>query len=731
MKPLSIKVKLFGAVGLALAILTATAFASWRSLKTLLAEQEWVTHTETVIAAIERLLVETLEMQTGARGFVITGEEDFLKTSVAAQAALPRQLATLRELTRDNPAQLQRLADLEKLIARRTDLVNQLVRLRRERGLDVALLSPMVIQGRETMEHIRLLVAEMRQVEQSLLQERNAASRTGAQRTMGIIFLGSAAGFALVGVANYKSYAEIKARQQAEAVARRAADEVEDLYNNAPCGYCSVDKDGRVIAMNSTELAMLGWRREEVVGRKHITELLTPASQAIFHREFPAFVRTGHMVDLEFDFVRRDGSTFTGLLSATAIKDADGNFVRSRSTTVDITDRKLAEAERDRFFTISLDLLCIASGDGYFKRVSPAVTDILGWTPEEFMAQPFMELIHPDDRTASQAEVERQLVRGEKVLQFEDRFRHKDGSWRVLSWRSVPQPGGLMYATARDVTERKQMEERLRSFNLELEQRVAERTAELSRVNGRLKTAATRLANSNRELQDFAFVASHDLQEPLRKIQAFSDRLKSRCGPAFDATGSDYMERMLGAAGRMRRLIDDLLMFSRVTSKAKPFEPVDLAQVAREVVSDLEIRLEQVGARVDLGPLPTLDADATQMRQLLQNLIGNALKFRRPEAPPVVTVTGEQRDGQLRLSVADNGIGFEEKYADRIFQVFQRLHGRGEYEGSGIGLAVCRKIAERHGGVITVRSTPGVGSTFTINLPMRQAQPVAEHEPSA
>ncbi len=731
MKPLSIKVKLFGAVGLALAILTATAFASWRSLKTLLAEQEWVTHTETVIAAIERLLVETLEMQTGARGFVITGEEVFLETFAAAQGALPRQLAVLRELTSDNPSQQRRLDDLEKLIVSRTDLVNQLVRLRRERGLDAATLSPVVIRGRETMERIRTKVVEMKDAEQGLLRERSLVSRSGAQRTMGIIFLGSAAGFALVGIANYKSYAEIKARQQAEAVARRAAEEVQDLYNNAPCGYCSVDKDGRILAMNDTELAMLGWRREEVIGRKHLTEVLTPASQAIFQREFPEFVRTGQVTDLEFEFVRRDGSTFTGLLSATAIKDAGGNFIRSRSTTLDITGRKQAEAERDRFFTISLDLLCIASGDGYFKRVSPAVTDLLGWSPEEFLAQPYMELIHPEDRAASQLEVERQVLNGEKVLQFENRFRRKDGSWRVLSWRSVPQPGGLMYATARDVTERKLMEERLRSFNLELEQRVAERTTELSRVNEKLKSAASRLANSNRELQDFAFVASHDLQEPLRKIQAFSDRLKSRCGPAFDATGTDYMDRMLGAAGRMRRLIDDLLMFSRVTSKAKPFEPVDLAKVAREVVSDLEIRLEQAGARVDVGALPTLDADATQMRQLLQNLIGNALKFRRPEAPPVVSVTGEQCDGQLRLSVADNGIGFEEKYADRIFQVFQRLHGRGEYEGSGIGLAVCRKIAERHGGVITVRSTPGVGSTFTITLPMRQAQPASEHEHSA
>jgi light-regulated signal transduction histidine kinase (bacteriophytochrome) len=188
---------------------------------------------------------------------------------------------------------------------------------------------------------------------------------------------------------------------------------------------------------------------------------------------------------------------------------------------------------------------------------------------------------------------------------------------------------------------------------------------------------------------------------------------------------------MVDAAARMRRLIDDLLMFSRVTSKAKPFEPVDLAAVAHTVVSDLEIRIEQTGGKVEVGPLPALDADPTQMRQLLQNLIGNALKFRRPEVPPLVAVWGDQQDGHVRLSVADNGIGFDEKYTDRIFQVFQRLHGRAEYEGSGIGLAVCRKIAERHGGGISARSTPGVGSTFTVTLPLQQSNANPAHEPHA
>jgi signal transduction histidine kinase len=258
--------------------------------------------------------------------------------------------------------------------------------------------------------------------------------------------------------------------------------------------------------------------------------------------------------------------------------------------------------------------------------------------------------------------------------------------------------------------------------------------AERRKAEAELTDAVAQLERSNHELQDFAYVASHDLQEPLRKIRAFGDRLTSQCAEALGARGCDYLERMQRAAARMQTLITDLLTFSRVTTKAQPFCSVDLAQVAREVLADLDIRLEQVGGRVVVEALPTIDADPLQMRQLLQNLLGNALKFHRPEVPPLVKVYSHslatlapEPDGTAapspwcQLVVEDNGIGFDEKYLDRIFAPFQRLHGRGEYEGTGIGLAVCRKIAERHRGSITARSTLGQGSTFIVTLPVTHA----------
>lgn len=230
------------------------------------------------------------------------------------------------------------------------------------------------------------------------------------------------------------------------------------------------------------------------------------------------------------------------------------------------------------------------------------------------------------------------------------------------------------------------------------------------------------LQRSNRELQDFAYVASHDLQEPLRKIQAFGDRLVSKYADALGAEGRDYLQRMQSSATRMRRLINDLLEYSRVTTKARPFDNISLTQVAADAISDLEARIHEAGATVEIGPLPDVRGDMLQIRQLFQNLIGNAIKFRRADAPPHVRVSAELDGEQVVLSFADNGIGFDEKYLDRIFTPFQRLHARSEYEGTGMGLAICRRVVERHGGSIDAHSTPGVGSTFIVRLPIDPRQ---------
>ncbi len=252
--------------------------------------------------------------------------------------------------------------------------------------------------------------------------------------------------------------------------------------------------------------------------------------------------------------------------------------------------------------------------------------------------------------------------------------------------------------------------------------------AALSRQADHLRTLNRRLQERNRELEEFAYVASHDLQEPLRKISSFSDLLFADYADALNDEAQHYLNRMREAAVRMSRLISDLLSFSRVATRGKPFAAVDLNRVLAEVVSDLEIAIGESGAKVTVDPLPTIEADATQMHQMFQNLISNAIKFRDAERPVTVHVRGRVEytaseaggTAACRLEVQDNSIGFDEKYLSRIFQPFQRLHTKEAYPGTGIGLAICRRIVERHGGSLTATSAAGAGSTFEIELPLKQ-----------
>jgi PAS domain S-box-containing protein len=330
--------------------------------------------------------------------------------------------------------------------------------------------------------------------------------------------------------------------------------------------------------------------------------------------------------------------------------------------------------------------------------------EVEGRTPADFFPPTLAEEMASDNRLIMES--------GQPVLHHEDLVVRYDGEIVWIATTKVPLHDvegrciGLVGVSS-DISIRKEAEERLR-------------------------LAAEQLRRSNLELQEFASVASHDLQEPLRKIQAFGDRLKVKCAPALGENGRDYLERMQDAARRMQILLHDLLTLSRVTSKAQPFERLDLRKVVEDVVSDLEVRIEQTGAQVEVGRMPTIDADAGQMRQLLQNLISNALKFQAAGTKPEVIISGKVLDNAeslpgsmpgeeiCQIMVRDNGIGFDERYLDRIFQVFQRLHSRSDYEGTGIGLAVCRKIADRHGGTISAKSAEGEGATFIVTLPVKQ-----------
>ncbi|SPJ13849.1 PAS/PAC sensor signal transduction histidine kinase (fragment) [Syntrophobacter sp. SbD2] len=265
-----------------------------------------------------------------------------------------------------------------------------------------------------------------------------------------------------------------------------------------------------------------------------------------------------------------------------------------------------------------------------------------------------------------------------------------------------------------DITDRKQMEDELRRSRTELELRVRERTVELS-------TTVTRLEQLNEELQEFAFIASHDLQEPLRKIQIFGDMLIKKHKDSLSSEGKDYMERLTKSANRMSELLRALLNYSRTGTSKLNFKSVSLTEVAKDAASDLEYMIAQAKGAVEISELPTVDADAALLRQLFQNVIGNSIKYRKESEPPLVKIYGKIADATCQITIEDNGIGFDERYKHKIFKPFERLHGKKTlYSGTGVGLAICKKIVNRHSGEITVTSVPKQGTTFIVTLPMEQ-----------
>jgi light-regulated signal transduction histidine kinase (bacteriophytochrome) len=312
----------------------------------------------------------------------------------------------------------------------------------------------------------------------------------------------------------------------------------------------------------------------------------------------------------------------------------------------------------------------------------------------------------------------------------QDHWPDSQGSWSSKA-APIRDDSGVIIGTvevAYNITDRKKAEKALHAAN----QRLELQNRHLEAIERQLAFRNTELERSNKDLEQFAYSASHDLQEPLRKVMAFGSLLREEYGEKLPVEGRQYVEYMRDATQRMQELIGDMLTYSRVATKqVKPFSPVNMDETVRTVLSDLEVRIRETEAMVDVAELPTIEADPTQMRQLLQNLIGNAIKFHKPDARPHVTVRGQSpaddavNDAGLsspscRIVVQDNGIGFDQKYAERIFGVFQRLHQRHEYPGSGIGLAICRRIVERHGGTITAEGRLGEGATFIIHLPMKQ-----------
>lgn len=397
----------------------------------------------------------------------------------------------------------------------------------------------------------------------------------------------------------------------------------------------------------------------------------------------------------------------------------------------EVETRRAAEAalrESEERFRQAFDHAAIGKAlvgpEGGWLQVNQALCDITGYSLEELLGMTFQEITYSEDLDES-ITLMHKLHEGEiDTFNVEKRYVHKLGHvvWVFLNVSAVRhESGSVKYFISEmvDITPRKLWgEEQVRLLS-----HVEAERDKLRRAESALEDANRSLEHQNRELQEFAYIASHDLKEPLRKISAFVDLVRSESGELLNEQASIYLNRVQEAAIRMAGLLSDLLEYSGINTNAEQFRQVDIGLVLAEVLADLELVIDECDAEIHAEPLPTIEADPSQIRQLLHHLISNALKYRRDDVSPVITIGCELSDTSAvcRITVSDNGLGFDQKYASRIFMPYERLHGR-RYAGTGMGLTICRRIIERHRGAISAASKVGEGTEIEVILPIQHVR---------
>ena len=480
-------------------------------------------------------------------------------------------------------------------------------------------------------------------------------------------------------------------------------------------GAATISEDGIVIWANACMAEMLQCPLESLIGSRIITSIASADQNT-----FEAIMPQGRLekCKTELDLQAQDGSYVPILLSLSPIPDSHSICLIATDLTEHKLNAQIAAAERIAKAIIeqAAEAIVVCDLDGKIVQLSQSALRLAGDNPVFKNFEEAFPLTYgpasDEHRFSIQAVLDGEEFQGVEAALPDP---HSDMTFNLyLSAKPLRIPGNGKFGciiTMTDLTGLKQAEQVIRRY-------------------------ARQLERSNKDLENFAFIASHDLQEPLRKIQSFGRILVNKFSSSLGRDGRDYVIRMQEAANRMEKMVNDLLAYSRVGTQVRPYEQVDLNKIVKRVLSDLESRIAQTGGKVHIGELPTIDADPLQMQQLFQNLLSNALKFHKPDEKPDVKVSvfylsGGKKSSQskatdVEIEILDNGIGFEMEYYDRIFQPFQRLHGRSEYEGSGIGLPICRRIVERHHGSISATSAPDAGSTFTVILPLKQKTKGAE-----
>lgn len=521
------------------------------------------------------------------------------------------------------------------------------------------------------------------------------------------------------------SVEDITVRLRNENEIIRKTNETKDLYDNAPCGYHSLDENGYFVDINETELKWLGYQSHEMIGKLRFTDLLKNETKEFYNQHHAALIETGILNHVELDIVRRDGTLLPVIISATAIYDADGNYLRSRTTVIDYTERKklndqlhlfnkelekrvelktkeVIEKERQYRFLLEnmREGIYIINFDWKFLFVNNAAVYKGKYSSDELLGHTMMEMYPELEQTEMFNELKR-CMQERTASVFESDFYFPDNTQGWFELRIQPVPEGL-FILSMDITERKRAQQEKEELLVSLEKKAAE------------------LQSSNIELERFAYVASHDLQEPLRMVSSFLSLLEQEMDGQLDVAQKEYIHFAVDGAERMKALVQALLQYSRIGTDKKSFALTDLNDSVQYVKQVLEEEIKKNEAVLNWKPLPKMVVHETLINQLFLNLVSNALKYRNKKNPEIEIGSTEEQDSYV-FYVKDNGLGIEAKYYDKIFVIFQRLHNKSEYSGTGIGLAICKKIIELHNGKIWIESEVGKGSTFYFSIPKKIA----------
>jgi signal transduction histidine kinase/CHASE3 domain sensor protein len=714
-------------------ILLIVSFLTYRNLVNYTEEVNWVKHSYQILRISEMTLSALTDAETGHRGYQLTRDTTFIDPYYTATKTIPPLVKTLDSLVSDNSQQAIKVDSLQILINYQFLLISRILANASSSNLYMDRYETNLLkEEKKNMDAIRNQLKLIVDAESQILRARTNKENDFRDIAPLAILLYTLIAIGGTVILFYRILDSLKKRVQTEhkleesntalkneVVVREFTQTLlRNVLNNSMNGimaFKSVRNEDQTIIdfewilANTTSVKTSQTKEKDLIGKRLLDVMPGNKEQGLFDL-YKSVVETGNSMSTEKYY---SGEGLGNWFYITAIKLEDGFVV----TFSDITEQKqqiVLVKERE----LLLKEAEVLANMGSWKWTasnnqmvwSDGLSRILGNVSEEKRSwNTFVECAHKEDKAILQNFITNAMNKHEGFRMeyrciVNDSVRH----FYISVTAETEIERGNILGVVVDITDIKLKEKQLEQINIDL-------------------------TRSNEDLEQFAYVASHDLQEPLRKIRAFGDLLVTKYSTKVEATGADYIERMQGAASRMQILIQDLLSFSRVSRSSLNHQPLDMRSVVGEVMDDLENQIQREGAIIRIGELPLVTGDKVQLKRLFQNLISNAIKFHKAHEKPTIhihstplTIENQSKyfpsaQPDLKYSmftVEDNGIGFEQQYTDKIFNIFQRLNGRMEYEGTGIGLAICRKIVTNHHGIITAESKEGMGSKFIIILPV-------------